>query len=85
MERRDEKEREESLKEQNKAWLLGLILEDWPGYRHSNGEGKSDGRGLGGRIKGQVWEERRCRNKGCMKQREKREENEVKDRDFRRM
>lgn len=28
MERRDEKEREESLKGQNKAWLFGLILED---------------------------------------------------------
>lgn len=85
MERRDEKEREESLKEPNKAWLFGLILEDWPGHRHSNGEAKSDGRGLEGRIKGQVWEERRCRNMGCMKQREKREENKDKDRDFRRM
>lgn len=90
MERRDEKEREESLKEQNKAWLFGLILEGWPGaatagHRHSNREGKSDGRGLEGRIKGQVWEERRCRNMGGMKQREKREDNEVKDTDFRRM
>lgn len=78
MERRDEKEREESLKERNKAWCHYS-------YRHSNREGKSDGRGLGGRIKGQVREERRCRNTGCMKQREKREETEVKDRDFRRM
>lgn len=51
------------------------------GHRHSNREGKSDGRGLEGRTQGQVWQERRCRNMGCMKQREKREENEVKGRD----